>query len=100
MTGLWKRGMELSVFYEGASRLPADAAPDDLSHPKSDVWLETDPDDLLERHGIKFDGRTRVYRVDLIGTKSDARGVYGHGGMYQHGALVKRLLKIQELPSR
>lgn len=90
MSGLWVLGHEYSVFYENASKLPPES--------DADAWLEADPSDVLRPFGFKFDGRTQVYKVDFIGTKSDAKGIYGYAGTYKRGALVLRMLSVKLLP--
>lgn len=86
-------GHEYSVFYEDrddVSQLP--------SRSYSDTWLQADPSKVLQSYGIKFDGKTRAYRIVFIGTKSDAPGLYGHFGAYSQGALVLRMLKLEQVP--
>jgi hypothetical protein len=97
MSGIWVLGMEHSVFYEGLRRPPPESSADNAKTLGNEVWLEQDPPDLLERHGYRFDGTTHAYRVEFIGTRSNALGVYGHGGMFGRGALMIRLLGIEEI---
>jgi hypothetical protein len=52
----------------------------------------------MERRGDRFDGYMHAYRIEFMGTKSDALGVYGHGGMFRHGVLMQRLLKLEQIP--
>ena len=89
--------MENSVFYEGASDVPAKAGDNNPRYHHADVWLDLDPDDLLDRQGYHFDGHTDAYRIQFIGTKLDVPEVYGHGGMFHHGVLMQRMLSIREL---
>lgn len=92
MSGVWVLGHEYSVFYEGkdsASQLPNGSY--------SDVWLETNASKILAMRGLQFDGETHAYRVEFVGTRSDAPGFYGDG-MWKRGALVLQMLKLDEIP--
>jgi hypothetical protein len=92
MSGVWLLGHEYSAFYEGrnsAAQLPRGSY--------SDVWLTADPAKILATQGLRFDGETRAYRVEFVGTRSDAPGVYGNG-MWKRGALVLQVLKLEEIP--
>lgn len=97
MSGVWVRDLEYSVFYEGASHVPGKAGENNPHNDQADVWLDLDPDDLLDRQGYRFDGHSHAYRVEFIGTKSDVHGVYGHFGAFRHGVLMQRLLSIREI---
>jgi hypothetical protein len=94
MSGVWVLGHERSVFYEGkdsASQLPSGSY--------SDVWLTANPSKILAMHGLQFDGETHAYRVEFVGTLSDAPGLYGNG-MWKRGALVLQMLNLEEIPVR
>lgn len=92
MSGVWVLGNEYSVFYEGrhsAVQLPSGSY--------SDVWLTADTSKILASHGLQIDGETHAYRVEFVGTRSDAPGVYGNG-MWKRGALILQVLKLEEIP--
>lgn len=89
MSGLWILGHENSVFYEGATTVPRQS--------RNEVWLEAEPYEALRPYGVEFDGETRVYKIDFIGTKSDAPGVYGHFGMFRRGALLLRIINLKDV---
>lgn len=93
MSGVWVLGHEYSVFYEGE-----DDAPELPSRGYSETWLEVDPSKVLQPYGIEFDGETHAYRVNFIGTSSDAPGIYGHWGAYSRGALVLNMIELKEIP--
>jgi hypothetical protein len=94
MSGVWVLGHEHSVFYEGK-----DSAAQLASGSYSDVWLMANPSKILAMQGLQFDGETHVYRIEFVGTRSDAPGLYGNG-MWKRGALVLQMLKLQEIPVR
>lgn len=89
MSGLWVLGLEHSIFHEDAKELPSESY--------ADTWLEADVEKILRPHGLHFDGKDRVFKVDFIGTKSDAPGVYGHAGSFQRGAMVLRMISLDEV---
>ena len=97
MAGVWVRDLEYSVFYEGASGVPTTAGENNPRKDRTATWLDLDRDDLLDSRGYRFDGNHHAYRVEFIGTRSDAPGVYGHFGAFRHGALMRRLLSIREV---
>jgi len=92
MSGLWVLGHEHSVFYENALALPSES--------NDDVWLHAEPYNALRQYGVEYDGKTHVYKIDFIGTRSDAAGVYGHGGVYKRGALLLRVISLEEVGLR
>jgi hypothetical protein len=94
MNGVWVRGFEYSVFFEGATRAPEWHT----GMPQPEVWFETYPDDAMDRFGFKFDGTPHAFLIDFIGAKSDAPGFYGHFGMFKHGVLATHILTVREIP--
>lgn len=97
MHGVWVLGHEYSAFYEGSEAPVPVRSPE--GHSGREVWLEVDVETTLRRFGKKFDGKTRQYEVDFIGTKSDVPGYYGDG-LFKRGALVLKMMSLQELPER
>lgn len=92
MSGVWVLGHEHSVFYEGTRSAT------DIRRSDSDRWLEVEPSEILPAYGLQFDAKTHAYRIEFIGTRSDAPGVYGHFGQYSRGALVLQMLTLEEIP--
>lgn len=89
--GIWVLGHEYSTFYDGnMDRIPAPTY--------DDTWLLSDRSETLRQYGLAFDGKTRAYRVEFIGTVADRPGLYGHFGRYKNGALVLKMLSLQRLP--
>jgi hypothetical protein len=90
MAGIWVLGPEYSVFHEGAGS-------NESSTPGNEVWLEVDPEKVLAANGLTFDGRSHKYKIEFIGTKSDAPGAYGHMGQFKRGAFVTRVIHLTEI---
>ena len=85
LVGYWLLGYEASIFY--TNRATASKANFD------GYWLDASDENSSERNRLSNPQFQRIYKVTLIGHRSDEPGIYGPGlGNLRGGILADRIL--------